>query len=63
MSEIALALATRHSDPICTVKLGRTTAGDVTIQVDVDDPDVRAAEKDATIVFNRLTRKYPRPKP
>lgn len=63
MSDIALALANRHSDPVCTVKLGRTSAGDTTIQVDVDDGDVGAAEKLAVAVFDRLCKKYPRAKP
>jgi hypothetical protein len=62
VGEIALALANRHSEPVCTVKLGRTSSGDVTIQVDVDDADVRAAEKLATQVYDRLARKYPRAK-
>lgn len=61
MSDVALALAQKpHSEPRQSVKLNRTASGDVSIAVDVEDADVRAAEKLATQVFDRLVRKYPR---
>lgn len=63
MSDIALALANRHSDPVSTVTLTMNAAGNVQIQVDVDDTDVKAAEKVAVQVFDRLCRKYPRKEP
>lgn len=63
MSEVALALAQRpRSEPACNVKIGRTSGGDITLQVDVEDVDVRAAAKLAQSVFDGLARKYPRAK-
>src|SRR5947209_7792217 len=43
LSDVALALATRRSDPLSKVSLSLNAKGDVQIEVDVTDPDPKAA--------------------
>jgi hypothetical protein len=60
VSDIALALATRRSDPTSKVELSLNAKGDVQIAVDVNDPDPAAAAKIAADLFDVLRAKYPR---
>jgi hypothetical protein len=60
VSDIALALATRRSDPLSKVSLSLNAKGDVQIEVDVTDADPQAAAKHAGDLFDVLRAKYPR---
>ena len=60
VSDIALALATRRSDPVSKVSLSLNAKGDVQIEVDVNDADAGAAAKLAGDLFDVLRAKYPR---
>ena len=60
VSDIALALATRRSDPVSKVSLSLNAKGDVQIEVDVSDADAGAAAKLAGDLFDVLRAKYPR---
>jgi hypothetical protein len=60
LSDVALALATRRSDPLSKVSLALNAKGDVQIEVDVTDPDPKAAAKAAGDLFDVLRAKYPR---
>jgi hypothetical protein len=60
LSDVALALATRRSDPLSKVSLSLNAKGDVQIEVDVTDPDPKAAAKAAGDLFDVLRAKYPR---
>lgn len=60
VSDIALALATRRSDPLSKVSLSLNAKGDVQIEVDVTDTDPKAAAKAAGDLFDVLRSKYPR---
>jgi capsular polysaccharide biosynthesis protein len=60
VSDIALALATRRSDPTSKVALTLNAKGDVQIEVDVNDADPAAAAKIAADLFDVLRAKYPR---
>ena len=60
VSDIALALATRRSDPTSTVKLSLNAKGDVQIEVDVSDRDPQVAADQARILFSKLRAEYPR---
>jgi hypothetical protein len=60
LSDVALALATRRSDPVSKVSLSLNAKGDVQIEVDVTDPDPKAAAKSAGDLFDVLRAKYPR---
>jgi hypothetical protein len=60
VSDIALALATRRSDPTSSVELSLNAKGDVQIKVDVNDPDPAVAAKQAGDLFDVLRAKYPR---
>lgn len=60
VSDIALALATRRSDPVSKVSLSLNAKGDVQIEVDVNDADPKAAADKARDLFNALRAEYPR---
>ena len=60
LSDVALALATRRSDPLSKVSLALNAKGDVQIEVDVTDPDPKVAAKAAGDLFDVLRAKYPR---
>lgn len=60
VSDIALALATRRSDPVSKVELTRNAKGDVQIAVDVSDTDPKVAAEKAANLFDVLRAKYPR---
>lgn len=60
VSDIALALATRRSDPLSKVSLTRNAKGDVQIEVDVTDTDAKAAADKARDLFDVLRTTYPR---
>lgn len=60
VSDIALAMATRRSDPTSKVELSRNAKGDVQISVDVTDTDPQVAAQRAADLFDVLRAKYPR---
>ena len=60
VSDIALALATRRSDPVSKVSLSLNAKGDVQIEVDVNDADPKVAAEKARDLFNVLRAEYPR---
>jgi hypothetical protein len=60
VSDVALALATRRSDPVSKVSLTWNAKGDVQIEVDVSDTDPKAAADSASRLFDVLRAKYPR---
>lgn len=60
VSDIALALATRRSDPTSKVALTLNAKGDVQIEVDVTDADPAKAAQQAADLFDVLRAKYPR---
>jgi hypothetical protein len=60
VSDIALALATRRSDPVSKVELSLNAKGDVQIAVDVSDADPAKAAAQARDIFNTLRAEYPR---
>lgn len=60
LSDVALALATRRSDPVSKVELSRNAKGDVQISVDVTDTDPKVAAEKAADLFDVLRTKYPR---
>jgi hypothetical protein len=60
LSDVALALATRRSDPLSKVSLSLNAKGDVQIEVDVTDPDPRVASATAADIFAVLRAKHPR---
>jgi hypothetical protein len=60
VSDVALALATRRSDPVSKVELALNAKGDVQISVDVTDPDPKVAAEQASKLFDVLRAKYPR---
>src|SRR5437868_9072135 len=59
MSDLALALANRRTDPVQTVSLTRNAKGDVQIAVEVNGPDLKACGKQAETEFNRLAKVFP----
>lgn len=60
LSDVALALATRRSDPLSKVELSLNAKGDVQIAVDVTDPDPAVAAQQAADLFDVLRTRYPR---
>jgi hypothetical protein len=60
LSDVALALATRRSDPTSKVELTLNAKGDVQIAVDVTDTDPAVAAQQASDLFDALRAKYPR---
>ena len=60
LSDVALALATRRSDPTSKVELSRNAKGDVQISVDVTDTDPEVAAAKAADLFDVLRARYPR---
>lgn len=60
VSDIALALAQRRSDPTSKVSLSLNAKGDVQIEVDVSDTDPKRAADQAEVIFTALRAKYPR---
>ena len=60
VSDIALALAQRRSDPTSKVSLSLNAKGDVQIEVDVNDTDPKRAADQAEVLFSRLRKAYPR---
>jgi capsular polysaccharide biosynthesis protein len=61
LSDVALALATRRSEPTSTVKISDANAkGHVQIDVAVSDPDPKQAAKIAGDLYDVLRAKYPR---
>jgi hypothetical protein len=60
LSDVALALATRRSDPLSKVSLSLNAKGDVQIEVDVTDSDPAAAAGKARDLFDVLRTSYPR---
>ena len=60
ISDVALALATRRSDPASKVSLSLNAKGDVQIDVDVSDPDPKVAAEQASRLFDVLRAQYPR---
>jgi hypothetical protein len=60
VSDIALALATRRSDPVSKVELSLNAKGDVQISVDVSDTDPGKAAESARDLFDVLRAHYPR---
>ena len=60
LSDVALALATRRSDPLSKVSLALNAKGDVQIEVDVTDPDPKVAAEQASKLFDVLRASYPR---
>lgn len=59
MSDVALALANRRTDPVSTVSLTRNAKGDTQITVDVDAVSVVEAGKLAEKEYRRLCRAFP----
>ena len=60
LSDVALALAQRRSDPTSKVSLSLNAKGDVQIEVDVTDTDPKRAADQAEAIFAALRAKYPR---
>ena len=60
VSDVALALATRRSDPLSKVSLALNAKGDVQIEVDVTDPDPKVAAEKARDLFKVLRTEFPR---
>ena len=60
VSDIALALAQRRSDPVSKVEISLNAKGDVQIAVDVSDTDPAKAAEAAANLFDVLRAKYPR---
>lgn len=60
LSDVALALATRRSDPVSKVSLSLNAKGDVQIEVDVTDTDPTQAAGKASSLFDVLRAQYPR---
>ena len=60
LSDVALALATRRTDPVSKVSLSLNAKGDVQIDVDVSDLSPKAAAEQASALFDVLRAKYPR---
>lgn len=60
LSDVALALATRRSDPMSKVELSLNAKGDVQISVDVNDPNPTVAATEAADLFDVLRARYPR---
>ena len=60
LSDVALALATRRSDPTSKVELSLNAKGDVQISVDVTDTDPAKAAQQAKDIFDTLRTQYPR---
>jgi len=61
LSDVALALATQHSQPNSTVKISDdNTKGTVQIAVTVTGPDAKAAADQADKLYAVLRAKYPR---
>jgi hypothetical protein len=60
LSDVAMQLATRRSDPLSKVSLSLNAKGDVQIEVDVTDADPAAAAKQASALFDVLRTSYPR---
>ena len=60
LSDVALALATRRSDPTSKVELSLNAKGDVQINVDVTDTDPGKAAQQARDIFDTLRSEYPR---
>jgi hypothetical protein len=60
LSDVALALATRRSDPTSKVQLTLNAKGDVQIEVDVTDTDPKVAADQAADLFDVLRARYPR---
>ena len=60
LSDVALALATRRSDPTSKVSLSLNAKGDVQIDVDVTDTDPAVAAQRAADLFDTLRARYPR---
>jgi hypothetical protein len=60
LSDVALALATRRSDPLSKVSLSLNAKGDVQIEVDVTDPNPTEAAASASGLFDSLRAMYPR---
>ena len=60
LSDVALALAQRRSDPITKVSLSLNAKGDVQIEVDVNDTDPKVAADTCDAIFTALREKYPR---
>jgi hypothetical protein len=60
LSDVALALATRRSEPTWKVKLTWNAKGDVQIEVDGEDPDAKVAAKVTADTFDVLRARYPR---
>ena len=60
LSDVALALATRHSDPVTKVSLVRNAAGNVQVGLDHSDTDAKQATDTASKLFDVLCAKYPR---
>jgi hypothetical protein len=60
LSDVALALATRRSDPLSKVSLSLNAKGDVQIEVDVTDADPKIAAEKAANLFDVLRTSYPR---
>ena len=60
LSDVALALAQRRSEPITKVALTLNAKGDVQIEVDVNDTDPKVAQDTADAIFAALRTKYPR---
>lgn len=60
LSDVALALAQRRSDPITKVTLSLNAKGDVQIEVDVNDTDPQRAKDQAQAIFGALRDEYPR---
>lgn len=58
--QLALALATRRTDPLSKVELCLNAKGDVQISVDVTDTDPSVCAKRGADVFDILRAKYPR---
>lgn len=60
LSDVALAMAQRRSDPVSKVSLSLNAKGDVQIEVDVNDVDPKIAAEKARDLFNVLRAEYPR---
>ena len=60
ISDVALALAQRRSDPVSKVSLTLNAKGDVQIEVDVSDTDPKRAADVAETLFAGLREAYPR---
>jgi hypothetical protein len=59
VSEIALALANRRTEPVQTVGLTRNAKGDIQIAVEVNGADVSECGRLAEREFKRLDRLFP----